>query len=534
MPVGFARCQARSVLRLGAAAGLIVAMAACSSVATSAQSPTLRTGLGVTTMNGAIHGRTVGSTSEFLGIPYAAPPVGPLRWKPPQPVAHWTGIRAATQFAASCAQPASNFGLASTSEDCLYLNVYAPADDKVGDGRLPVMVWIHGGVFVWGESNDYNPAQLVRNGVIVVTINYRIGALGFLANPALASHSGGPSGNYGLMDQQAALRWVQHNIRAFGGNPHNVTLFGESSGGLSVLSQLVSPGAHGLFERAIVESGAYTLNLVSLATAEAAGRAFATNAGCPDQTASCLRKLSVSTILKDQDAGGYRPDIDGQVLTESLQKAFANGTFNRVPLINGSNLNERRLFVAIDELVGYPITSANYESMIESTEQLSRAQAAAVVAHYPLGSYPSPALALAAVQTDASFACLAQTLDASTSKYVPTFSYEFADQHAPERYEPPVSFPYGAAHESEVQYLFDLINTPYPGVLSPQQQTLATSMRLYWTNFAKNGDPSSPRAVTCPRFDGTTHLVLSLDTPSATVESNLATTHQCGFWAGIH
>jgi len=396
------------------------------------------------------------------------------------------------------------------------------------------MVWIHGGVFIWGESNDYDPAQLVQNGVIVVTINYRLGALGFLAHPALADHAGGPSGNYGLMDQQAALRWVQHDIATFGGDPHNVTLFGESSGGLSVLSQLASPGAHGLFERVIVESGAYTLTPVSLATAEAAGQAFAASAGCADQSASCLRSLPVSTILKDQDSAGYRPDIDGQVLTESLQKSLATGAFNHVPIINGSNLDERRLFVAIDQLVGFPITSANYESMIQSSEQLSVAQADEVMVHYPLSSFPSPAIALAAVQTDAGFACLALTVDTSASKYVPTYSYEFADQNAPERYEPPVSFPYGAAHESEVQYLFDLSNTPYTGALSPQQEALATSMRRYWSDFATDGNPSSSGGASWPRFANATQDVLSLDTPSSSVENNFATAHQCAFWGGIN
>ena len=513
---------------------LIVTVAACGSDAASAPVPALRAGLTVSTLDGSVHGRTLGATSQFLGIPYAAPPVGQLRWKSPQPVAHWTGVRMATRFGPNCAQPASNFGLSSTSENCLYLNVYTPADNKVGSGKLPVMVWIHGGVFIWGESNDYNPSQLVKNGVIVVTLNYRLGALGFLAHPALTDHSGGPSGNYGLMDQQAALRWVQHNVAAFGGNPHNVTLFGESSGGLSVLSQLASPGAHGLFERVIVESGAYTLNPVSLATAEVAGQAFATSAGCPDQTASCLRSLPISTILKDQASAGYRPDIDGQVLTDSLQRSFATGAFNHVPIINGSNLDERRLFVAIDELVGLPITSANYQSMIQSSEQLSVAQSAEVVTHYPLSSYPSPAVALAAVQTDVSFACLALNVDTSASKYVPTYSYEFADQNAPERYEPPVSFPYGAAHESEVQYLFGLSNTHYPGVLSPQQEALATSMRRSWTNFATDGNPASSGAVAWPRFTGVTQDVLSLNTPSSSVENNFASAHQCAFWDGIN
>ncbi len=167
------------------------------------------------------------------------------------------------------------------------------------------MVWIHGGAFIAGKSNDYYPAGLVRHGVIVVTINYRLGALGFVAHPALASHPGGSSGDYGLMDQQAALRWVQANIRQFGGNPRNVTLFGESSGGLSVLSQLVSPGARGLFARAIVESGTYDLTQATLATAETAGEAFAAKVGCASQSAAGLRSLPASTIVDNEDFAGY-------------------------------------------------------------------------------------------------------------------------------------------------------------------------------------------------------------------------------------
>ncbi|MGA2829723.1 MAG: carboxylesterase family protein, partial [Streptosporangiaceae bacterium] len=164
------------------------------------------TGLVAATADGTVRGKAAGTMDEFLGIPYAAPPVGPLRWRPPQPPARWTGIREATAFAPHCPQPPSGFGVASTSENCLYLNVFIPAG---APGRhLPVLVWIHGGAFLAGESDDYNPAALVRHGVIVVTINYRLGALGFLAHPALASRPGGPSGDYGLMDQQAALRWV--------------------------------------------------------------------------------------------------------------------------------------------------------------------------------------------------------------------------------------------------------------------------------------------------------------------------------------
>ena len=490
------------------------------------------TALVVTTSDGAVHGATVGAMDEFLGIPYAAPPVGPLRWKPPQPPAHWSGTRQATTFGSNCPQPASNFGLASMSENCLYLNVYTPVR-KADAGSLPVMVWIHGGVLVWGESNDYDPAQLVAHGLIVVTMNYRLGALGFLAHPALADQPGGPSGNYGLMDQQEALRWVQGNISRFGGDPRNVTLFGESAGGLSVLSQLASPGARGLFAKAIVESGTYTLTPVSLATAETAGESFAASAGCPDQSAACLRSLPVSTILKYQDAGGYRPNIDGEVLAESLESAFASGDFNHVPVIIGTNHDERRLFVAISQLAGDSVTTGNYESMIQSSLDVSPVTATEIVARYPLNSYASPALAFAAVGTDNSFACFAMTADQSLSKYVRTYSYEFNDENAPERYEPPVGFPYGAAHESEVQYLFQLSNTPYPGALSAPQRALAATMQTYWTNFAKAGDPSGSTVPAWKPFTSATHQTMSLDTPSPHVETTFASQHSCAFWDSI-
>jgi para-nitrobenzyl esterase len=271
---------------LGAAAAataVLTAAAACTTATTPATSKSAaqnqEPGLVVATAGGAVRGRAAAAGEEFLGIPYAAPPVGALRWQPPRPAAPWHGTHEATSYAPHCPQPPGSFGRASTSEDCLYLNVFTPAGSR---GRnLPVMVWVHGGSLRTGESDDYNPAGLVREGVVVVTINYRLGALGFLADSALASHPGGPSGNYGLMDQQAALRWVQRNIRGFGGDPGNVTLFGESAGGLSTLAQLVSPGARGLFQRAIVESGTYQLTQQSLATAEAAGKTFAAKAGAP-------------------------------------------------------------------------------------------------------------------------------------------------------------------------------------------------------------------------------------------------------------
>jgi para-nitrobenzyl esterase len=523
-------------VRLGAVAvaigALVTGAPAAGASTTAGVHQGSRTGLVAATADGAVRGKAAGAMDEFLGIPYAAPPVGSLRWRPPQRAARWTGIREATAFAPHCPQPPSAFGVASTSENCLYLNVFTPAGTW-NDGRgLPVMVWIHGGSFLVGESNDYIPAGLVRHGVIVVTINYRLGALGFLAQLALASHPGGPSGNYGLMDQQAALRWVQANIGHFGGDPRNVTLSGESAGGLSVLAQLVSPGARGLFSRAIAESGTYDLTQVPLAAAEAAGKAFAAKAGCASQTAACLRSLPVSAIVDNEDFAGYQPDIDGSVLTQSIGPALASGQFARVPVINGTNRDEWRLFIAQAQLDGAPpVTAANYQAKIESTLGVSAADAAVIAAQYPLSAYPSAPVALGAVGTDAIFACPALTVDTSLSKYVPTYAYEFNDQNAPERYLPPVGFPYGAAHESEVQYLFSLRNTPLPGVLTPRQRQLAAAMKQYWTNLAKTGSPSSPAEPQWPRFDTASQRILSLIPPQPQIETSFAAGHHCAFWA---
>jgi len=483
------------------------------------------------TANGPVRGLANGAVDEFLGIPYAAPPVGALRWQPPQPAASWSGVRDATRFAPHCPQAATPFGQASTSEDCLFLNVFTPSHQHAGS-HFPVMVWIHGGALVTGESDDYDPAALVADGVTVVTINYRLGALGFLAHPALAD-ANGQSGDYGLMDQQAALRWVQRNIASFGGNPHNVTVFGESAGGLSTLSQVASPQARGLFERAIVESGSYNLTQASLASAEAAGEAFAAKAGCASQTAACLRSLPVSTILANQNAAGYTPNINTEVLPETLGTAFATGNFNRVPIINGTNRDEWRLFVALSELSGNPVTASNYQDMISSTLGVPAAVAAFIAAKYPLTAFHSSSIALGAVGTDAIFACPALTIDQSVSRFVPTFAYEFNDENAPELFLPPVSFPYGAAHASEIQYLMGLPTAAFPGTLSAQQQQLAATMKGYWTNFATRGFPSSSGTPFWPLFNNPTQNMQSLAPPAPQTETDFANTHNCAFWTAL-
>ncbi len=508
----------------GATLGALVAAAPAVS-ASAASGPVAGTA------NGAVRGVANGTVDEFLGIRYAAPPAGALRWQPPQPAAGWSGVRDATKFAPHCPQVASPFGQASTSEDCLFLNVFTPSHRTAGAGH-PVMVWIHGGALVTGESDDYAPAGLVADGVTVVTINYRLGALGFLAHPALAD-ADGQSGDYGLEDQQAALRWVQRNIASFGGNPRNVTVFGESAGGLSTLSQVASPQARGLFERAIAESGSYNLTQASLASAETADEAFATKAGCASQTAACLRSLPVSTILTNENAAGYTPNINSEVLPESLGTAFATGNFNRVPIINGTNRDEWRLFVALSELEGNPVTAANYQSMISATLGVPAVAAAVIAAKYPLTAYPSPSVALGAVGTDAIFACPALAIDQSVSRFVPTFAYEFNDENAPELFLPPVSFPYGAAHASEIQYLFGLPTAAFGKALSAPQQQLATAMKGYWTNFAKSGLPSSFGAPFWPLFNGLTQPMQSLVPPVPQTENTFAIAHNCAFWTAL-
>jgi len=487
--------------------------------------------------SGVVRGIAGSTVDAFLGLPYAAPPTGNLRWRPPAPPADWQGVRDATQFAPSCPQAPGSATAGPTGEDCLYLNVYTPQLGSQPGGGLPVLVWIHGGGFTQGAGRDYDPTKLAADGIVVVTINYRLGALGFLADAALASRPDGPSGDYGLMDQQAALRWVQRNIRGFGGDPGDVTLFGESAGGLSTLSQLVSPGARGLFQRAIVESGTYELTEQSLATAESAGHAFAAKAGCAGDTASdavpasdtaaCLRRLPVSTILAQQNPVGYTPDVDGAVLTQSIKTALASGQFNRVPVIIGTNHDEYRLFVAAIQFLGEQVTRANYQSMIASTLGVPAATAATIAAQYPLSRYPSPPVALGAVGTDAIFSCHALTAEKSLSRYVPVYAYEFNDENAPEPFLPSAGFPYGAAHASELPYLFSPATAQRSVPFSHAQQQLAAAMKQDWTNLAKTGKP----AATWPRFTGASQQMLSLVPPAPQVETNFAAQHHCAFWA---
>jgi len=486
--------------------------------------------------DGAVRGAAVAGIYEFLGLPYAAPPTGELRWRAPQPPARWEGVRDATQFGPSCPQPTSpDAPPAPFSEDCLYLNVYTPALRRHGD--RPVLVWIHGGGFTEDGARNYDGSKLAADGTVVVTINYRLGALGFLAHPALASRPGGPAGNYGLMDQIAALRWVKRNIARFGGDPHNVTIAGQSAGGLSVLDLLVSHHSHGLFQRAIVQSGAFALTQRPLAEAEAAGESFASQAGCPDQSARCLRALPVDALVNNFTAPVIPGYLDGDILSESIGSALAAGRFAHVPILNGISHIEELIFTAglgvavsdgtfVGVPVSRPVTAAGYPTDIAAVLHLSAAQTAAVAAQYPLGSYPSPDAAFATLVSDANFACPALQVDRWTSERVPTFAYQFNDDNAPERFAP---VPLPATHSSELQYIFDQPNAPFPGTLTPNQEALAASMRAAWASFAANGNPSTP-ALAWPSFNQGGQA-MSLVPPQPEVWTGFSDAHHCAFWA---
>jgi para-nitrobenzyl esterase len=488
--------------------------------------------------SGAVRGVAVSGGFAFRGLPYAAPPTGNLRWRPPRPPADWTGIRDATEFAPSCPQSASFnlfFPPGPIDEDCLYLNVSTPTLPR--NAALPVLVWIHGGGLTQDAARNYDGTELAADGAVVVTINYRLGALGFLSHPSLASSRDGASGNYGLMDQQAALRWVKENIARFGGDPHKVAIAGQSAGGLSVLTHLVSRGSQGLFQRAIVQSGAFALTQLPLAAAEAFGESFATAVGCPGQTAACLRSVSVDDLVRFFPGAAIPGVVDGRVLTESIGAALAAGRFTRVPILNGSNHDEERLFldglgfvVSGGTFVGPlpEVTSANYQQVIASALGVSDARAAAIAAEYPLDTFPTPSAAFSALVGDANFACTALQLDRWTSARAPTFAYEFNDDAAPQRYAPPGAVAPVATHSSELQYLFDLPNAPVPGALNTGQEALAASMRAAWMAFAANGDPSTA-AVRWPSVDDGAH-VMSLIPPQPQVETEFVARHHCSFW----
>jgi para-nitrobenzyl esterase len=482
----------------------------------------------VKTDKGRLRGTTVSGMRAFRGIPYAAPPVGQLRWRPPQDAAPWTGVRAATTFGPNCAQGGGTFGSRSTSEDCLYLNVYTPR--KLVRGKhYPVMFWIHGGSLNTGSGDPYVPTRLVAKGVVVVTINYRLGLFGFLAHPALTAENGA-SGDFGFLDQIAALQWVQRNIGAFAGDRRNVTIFGESAGGYSVQALLVSPLAKGLYAKAIDESGTYALSIAnpSLADAEAAGQQAAVRMGCPDETLACMRAAPSSAVVAANTASTTFAPVDGKVLPTSFATAFASGAYNHVPVVIGTNHDEWSLFVAGAELATkQPLTADQYPAAIASTILVPLSTAQALTAAYPLSDFATPSNALSALGTDAIFACNALGIARSIGSATPTYQYEFADENAPNLYEPGVSFKLGAYHAAELQYIWNLPGAP---ALSAPQQKLAAAMVTYWTDFAKTGNPNGKGVPSWPRYSTSLEQYQSLVPPTPVTQRGFVGQHLCTLW----
>jgi para-nitrobenzyl esterase len=490
----------------------------------------------VRTADGEVRGRSGPGVRIFQGVPYAAAPVGPLRWQPPVAPVPWTSVRDATKPGLRCIQDTRadpDYGLA-TSEDCLNLTVWTPTGATRASPR-PVMVWIHGGGFLNGSSDIYNAAWLATRGdIVVVTVNYRLGALGFLAHPALADKSGPDPGNYGLADQQAALRWVRDNIAAFGGDPAKVTIAGESAGAISVCDHLVAPESDRLFRAAIMQSGPCQAQ-APLPAAERISIDYAAEKGCRETASAqaCLRDLPVDRL---RDGPPYvrigtniltGPVTGTERLPVAPATAATQGRTIRVPMLIGTTADEFTLFVALSYLRNHRL--APYRTLLDDT---FGAQAPAVAARYPLSKYDgSVGLAYAATVTDGVFACPVQTMATGLARRAPVYAYEFNDSRAPAP-EPmrAVPFAIGASHALELRYLFNMGGAPQ---LNPAQQVLSDQMIAYWSRFVTTGAPDAPGQTDWPQLNPEEPQWLSLQTGGPTVTTDFAARHQCEFWAAL-
>jgi para-nitrobenzyl esterase len=473
----------------------------------------------------------------FAGIPYAAPPVGPLRFQAPEPAKAWTGVRDATRPGPTCIQdPRADpeFGKQS-DEDCLTLDVWTPAD--TGPPR-PVMVWIHGGSFTGGSGKIYNGQWLVSRGdVIVVNINYRLGTLGFLAHPALGPP--GDVGNYGLQDQQAALRWVRDNIANFGGDPARVTIAGESAGGMSVCDHLVAPGSRGLFRAAIIQSAPCGAQ-ADLPTAEQRSLDYAAQAGCgdPKTAAKCLRELPVDKLREPVTFYNIGEDsLPGPVtgsaaLPVNPVTSMANNDAARVPVLMGTNRDEFTLFVALQYLRdGKIYTPEQYPGLLRDT---FGANAVAVGDRYPLSRFGnSVPVAYSAAVTDGVFACVNERMSDDLARVGPVYAYEFNDRNAPAP-DPmrTLPFPVGASHSLELRFLFEIGGAP---PLDQAQQKLSDEMIDYWSQFITDGSPKTAGRPEWPALgtDAAAQPWMSLQPDGSRVVTDFDETHQCSFWANL-
>lgn len=483
----------------------------------------------VLTTGGWVKGEVTGTHRSFLGIPYASPPVGPLRWAMPRAAKPWEGLRDATRPGPQCPQLSGSPEPAG-SEDCLSVNVTTPRE---GTGKLPVLVFVYGGGLISGFGAAYDPKRMVGQDVIVVTFNYRLGALGFLRHPALRDPY---AGNFGLADQQAALRWVRKNAEAFGGDHRNVTLWGQSGGGYSVCAQLAAPAARGLFDKAIVQSAPCGNPMKTEQAAERHGRAFAAELGCTDATTAeaCLRGKPVAELVRRSDAeelfgrlGRHRADVSWfpvagtPALPLQPLTAMRLGMAADVPLIHGGTEHELRSLVwLVHDRQGKPVTEAEYPRIV--TRLFGPESATRILARYPAGGYPTPSLALATLLTDhggvAGTCGQLPAIDAA-SRRAPVYAYEYAQPR-----EPLQGFPFGASHGADLRFFLDN-EQEGPPPATPEERAFAERLIGYWTAFARTGDPG-PR---WPAYRSGTSKALSIAI-ERTGPVNLARTHNCGFW----
>lgn len=519
------------------------------SIQAQAAAPTVQTN------QGPVQGIIKNGVAEFLGIPYAAPPVGNLRWRPPQPHQPWSQVLNATKFGPICLQTTTTpySGPANENEDCLYLNVFTPQINTGTTEKLPVIVFIHGGGNSEGESTGYDGSKLALQGrTVVVTMNYRLGLLGDMANPAIDAE-GHPFGNYDILDQQFVLRWVKQNIRRFGGDPTNITLGGQSGGSADTEASVMSPLAAGLFQRAILESHVY--EPTPLSSAETQGTAFAVAAGCGTgasrAVSACLRALPASKIFA-LDSGPYHSEIigDGQIVPDaSFRTLIQQGKFNQMPVMSGTVEDEETFSLAGTEYAEnprHPFTATDYQNMVNSYGPPSypAGTPAKIEELYPLSAYPSPAMAMDAIGTDP-WSCKQRGINSLLAHKVPVYAYEFDDRTAPSYYPPMPGLKLLAYHTGDIQYLFPLYHGSPIGIvhqLNKQQEQLSDEMVAAWTNFAWSGNPNGLGNKPWPVYKDrslagsqTAPAILSENIPalSTFTDYQFSQAHQCNFWDSV-